>query len=139
MELALVGVGTAIGALGQISSARQQASAMEARAKIEQQNSFEKAAAQRQVRDRQLSTLRTRIAKSGASLQGSPLESMVESIYNTEMDIASGITSAQNNASLLRAEASATRQSGFTGGVATLLKGAGKYATTPGNLFEGDS
>ena len=131
VEIAILGTmaaGTAVSAAGAIQSSQAQAAAFEYQGEIARRQAEYAEARYRERSQRLLSSQRTAIAKSGVTIEGTPLEVMTKTAEDAELDALAirygGITAQQ----AARFEAGSARTAGRYRAVSNLLTGAGQTA-----------
>lgn len=128
-------LGTVASVLGGISSASGQQQQYDATAQAAEYNEAmarNEAAAEearrRRESQRQLASIRTGVAKSGAQMAGTPLMVLAESAELAEMDALSARWQGEQSASLYRAKADSTRRASKYAYGSSLLSGAATLA-----------
>lgn len=126
-------VGSVIGGVGslmQASSARAQGKAAQAAANYNAESAMMEArsreSAQRAASARQLATIRSRIGKSGATSEGTPMMVLAESAANAEIDALNTVITGQRQASIYRAQGTNARRQGNISAGSSLLSGFGR-------------
>ena len=121
---ALPVIGTAVTVGAQIMQGMAQADAYEANADaVRAAGKFEKYKLRR-AQEQMTSKQRALYAKSGVSMEGSPLEVMADSYAQYELDIAVNKYNTESEAKRLEAAAGASRTTGFLKAGGTLLTAA---------------
>ncbi len=142
VTLALSAIGTATKFIGQRQEAKAAEQAAEFNAKIEENAAIKEELEGREQRHRDRiagkafrSRQRARIAKSGVTLEGSPLELLAQSATNEQLAISDSLRATGISADISRGRAEIERFGGRTarraGGIAsagTLLSGARRIA-----------
>lgn len=102
MEMFLMAAGTAVQTIGAIQQGRSEQAAANYNAQAAQMDAAAKEAAQRNDAARQQGALRASLAKSGASMEGTPLMVMAESAANAELDALNTRITGQRESTLYR-------------------------------------
>ncbi len=120
-------VGTAVGALGAIRGGRAEQNAAYFNAQAATQEARARENAQRTQAQRQLASIRAGVAKSGATMEGTPLAVLSESAANAEIDALNTRYSGQRESALYTARGQNARTAGYMRAGTSLLSSAGKY------------
>lgn len=95
-------IGSAMGVVGALNSGRSEQAAANYNAQSAQMDAAAKEAAQRRDAARQQGALRASLAKSGTSMEGTPLMVMAESAANAELDALNTRITGQRESTLYR-------------------------------------
>lgn len=108
----MTAIGGVTAAVGQYRAGQAAAQAANYNARLAQMQGAQKASLTRQQGQRQLSTIRANVAKSGATSAGTPMMVLAESAANVEIDALNAMWSANQEATLSRAQGRDARQAG---------------------------
>ena len=123
-----VGVlGTVVSAFGAMQQGKAEQNAANYNAAAARADAASKEAAQRTQAQRQLSGIRANVAKSGATMAGTPLMVLAESAANAEIDALNTRYAGERESALYSARGKNARTAGYLRAGTSLLSSAGKY------------
>lgn len=128
MEVALMVASTAVSTIGAISQANAAAQAAEYNAAVARQEAAAEEARRRREAERQMGQIRAGRAKSGVTVEGSPLIVLADSAMEAEIDALNARWTGETSAKLYKMEARSARRAGIYNAGASLLSGASKIA-----------
>lgn len=119
-------VGTAVSALGALRGGQAEAGAANYNAEMARRDASAKETAQRVGQQRQLSSIRSSVGKSGATMEGTPLMVLAESAANAEIDALNTRYTGIAESNLYSSRAKNARSAGNIRAGTSLLSGMGR-------------
>ena len=123
---AAVIIGSSLQVVGQLQSAKTQSELLEREAEIRERRGTFVAGQQRKQTEQLLSAQRTGFAKSGVTVEGTPLEVLAKTAEEREIERRAILSGAKEEAELSRFEARAVRKTGQLRALGSLISGTGQ-------------
>lgn len=123
---AAVVIGSSLQIVGQLQSAKTQSELLEREAEIRERRGAFAAGQQKKETEQLLSAQRTGFSKSGVTLEGTPLEVMMKTAEERELERQAILTGTAEEAGLSRREAKAVRRTGQLRAFGSLISGTGQ-------------